>query len=97
MQLPLDRWDRDVDEDTTLKELEWLIGTWQAAGKDREVTTTYEWDENKVFIRGKYSVKEGDKVIESGTQMILSSISSTFYLWPLLEESKIFSHKKLLI
>jgi hypothetical protein len=34
------------------------------------VTTTYEWDENKAFIRGKFAVKEGGKVIESGTQMI---------------------------
>jgi uncharacterized protein (TIGR02246 family) len=63
-------WDRDVSQDVSLKELEWLIGTWQAATKDREVTTTYEWDENKAFIRGKFAVKEGDKVIESGTQMI---------------------------
>jgi uncharacterized protein (TIGR02246 family) len=63
-------WDRDVDLDVSLKELEWLIGTWKAAAKDREVTTVYEWDENKAFIRGKYTVKEGAKVIESGTQMI---------------------------
>jgi uncharacterized protein (TIGR02246 family) len=63
-------WDRDVGEDTTLKEVEWLIGTWQAKTKEREVTTTYEWDENKAFIRGKYTVKEGAKVIESGMQMI---------------------------
>jgi uncharacterized protein (TIGR02246 family) len=63
-------WDRDTDQDVSLKELEWLIGTWQASNKDREVTTSYEWDENKAFIRGKYSVKEGGKVIESGMQMI---------------------------
>jgi uncharacterized protein (TIGR02246 family) len=63
-------WDRDAGEDVALKELEWLIGTWQASTKEREVTTTYEWDENKVFIRGKYTVKEGGKVIESGMQMI---------------------------
>jgi len=63
-------WDRDVAEDVALKELEWLIGTWQASTKEREVTTTYEWDEHKVFIRGKYAVKEGGKVIESGTQFI---------------------------
>src|SRR5262249_26975791 len=37
-------WDRDTSEDVTLKELEWLIGTWQASTKEREVTTTYEWD-----------------------------------------------------
>jgi uncharacterized protein (TIGR02246 family) len=63
-------WDRDQGLDVSLKELEWLIGTWHVATKDREVTTTYEWDENKVFIRGKYTVKEGPKVVESGTQMI---------------------------
>jgi uncharacterized protein (TIGR02246 family) len=63
-------WDRDESVDVNLKELEWLIGTWHAANKDREVTTTYEWDENKTFIRGKYTVKEGAKVVESGTQMI---------------------------
>jgi uncharacterized protein (TIGR02246 family) len=63
-------WDRDTDQDVSLKELGWLIGTWQATNKDREVTTSYEWDENKAFIRGKYTVKEGAKVIESGMQMI---------------------------
>jgi uncharacterized protein (TIGR02246 family) len=63
-------WDRDIDLDVSLKELEWLIGTWQAAGKDREVTISYAWDENKAFIRGKYMVKEGAKVVESGMQMI---------------------------
>src|SRR5262249_2363027 len=46
------------------------IGTWRAASKDREVTTVYKWDENKVFIVGKYTLKEGKKVIESGTQLI---------------------------
>lgn len=63
-------WDRDVAQDDTLKELEWLIGTWQTATKTREVTTTYEWDDNKAFIRGKFTVKEDGKVIETGTQMI---------------------------
>jgi uncharacterized protein (TIGR02246 family) len=63
-------WDRDVGLDVDLGELQWLIGNWQAANKDREVTTTYEWDEYKAFIRGKYTVREGGKVVESGTQLI---------------------------
>jgi len=63
-------WDRDEGLDVGLDELEWLIGTWHVASKEREVTTVYEWDENKAFIRGKYTVKSGAKVVESGTQMI---------------------------
>jgi uncharacterized protein (TIGR02246 family) len=63
-------WDRDTTLDTKLTELEWLIGTWHAASKDREVTLHYEWDEHKVFIRGKYEVKDGGKVVEAGMQMI---------------------------
>ena len=63
-------WDRDNGLDVSLNELDWLIGTWHVATKDRDVTTTYEWDENKTFIRGKYTIKEGTKVVESGTQFI---------------------------
>jgi uncharacterized protein (TIGR02246 family) len=63
-------WDRDNSLDDSLNDLAWLIGSWHMDTKDRDVTTTYEWDENKTFIRGKYSVKQGDKVAESGTQML---------------------------
>lgn len=63
-------WDRDEALDVNLNELEWLIGTWQVATKERQVTTTYEWGENKTFIKGAFTVKDGDKVVESGTQMI---------------------------
>lgn len=63
-------WDRDEAYDVKLSELEWLIGTWQVTTKERQVTTSYEWSENKTFIRGTFTVKEGDKVVESGTQMI---------------------------
>ena len=63
-------WDRDIGLDASLKELEWLIGTWRAVTNDREVTITYNWDEHKAFLRGKYTVKEGTKVIESGTELI---------------------------
>ncbi len=62
-------WDRDTALDDSVKDLEWLIGTWDMTSDNRTVTNTYEWDDNKVFIRGKYTIKEGAKVIESGTQM----------------------------
>ncbi len=63
-------WDRDVGQDVSLKSLEWLIGTWRAVSKDREVTITYRWDESKAFIRGKYRVKQGGKFVESGMEVI---------------------------
>jgi uncharacterized protein (TIGR02246 family) len=62
--------DRDTGLDVSLKDLEWLIGTWQATTEDRKVTITYEWDENHQFLRGKFTVKEGEKFIESGTQIV---------------------------
>jgi uncharacterized protein (TIGR02246 family) len=61
-------WDTGLD--VSLTDLEWLIGTWQAIAKDREVTLAYEWDETKAFICGKFTVKEGTKVIETGTEVI---------------------------
>src|SRR5262245_6150453 len=63
-------WDRDNSLDDSLKDLAWLIGTWRMETKDRDVTTTYEWDENKAFIRGKYAMKQAGKVAESGMQML---------------------------
>jgi len=63
-------WDRDTALDVNLSELEWLIGSWNATTKEREVTITYKWDENRTFLRGEFIVKKGPKVIESGTQII---------------------------
>lgn len=63
-------WDRDVRPSSSLKDLEWLVGTWHAATADREASITYAWDEHKAFIRGNFTVKEGTKVIESGTETI---------------------------
>jgi uncharacterized protein (TIGR02246 family) len=53
-----------------LDELRWLIGKWSAKTKAREIQSSFEWDENKTYIRNTFRVKEGDKVISAGTQMI---------------------------
>jgi hypothetical protein len=63
-------WDRDAGLDVSLKDLKWLIGTWWATSEDRQVTITYEWDENQAFLCGRFTVKQGAKVIDSGTQII---------------------------
>jgi len=63
-------WDRDSSMDDDLKDLDWLIGTWRMDVKDREATIAYAWDENKAFIRGTATVKQGAKVVESGTHVL---------------------------
>jgi uncharacterized protein (TIGR02246 family) len=39
-------------EQASLKELGWLIGSWQAKQGDIEARTTYEWFGDKAYIRG---------------------------------------------
>jgi uncharacterized protein (TIGR02246 family) len=53
----------------TLRDLEWLIGTWETKREDAAVSTKYEWTANKSFIRCQFSItKEGQS--ETGMQMI---------------------------
>jgi uncharacterized protein (TIGR02246 family) len=63
-------WDCDINKDFSLKDLEWLIGTWRAVSEDRDLTITYEWDESRTFIRGKFTAREGAKPLESGEEII---------------------------
>lgn len=56
-------------EGLNLRDLEWLIGTWQAKREGNEVTTTYEWDENKMFIVSHFTIKENKRTLK-GKQII---------------------------
>jgi uncharacterized protein (TIGR02246 family) len=53
----------------SLRDLEWLIGTWAAKRDDAEVRTTYEWVWNKAFIRMDFTIRQPDRTL-SGFQMI---------------------------
>ncbi|HZZ81272.1 MAG TPA: SgcJ/EcaC family oxidoreductase [Gemmataceae bacterium] len=57
------------DEAVSLRDLEWLIGTWEAKRDDIVVRTTFEWWGNNGFIRSKITIKTKDKARE-GFQMI---------------------------
>jgi uncharacterized protein (TIGR02246 family) len=46
-------------EEAELKELGWLIGSWEAKQGDVEVHTSYEWFGDKAFIRGNINVTIG--------------------------------------
>jgi uncharacterized protein (TIGR02246 family) len=53
----------------SLRDLEWLIGTWEAKRDGMVVSTKYEWTTNKSFIRCNFSItKDGDT--NTGMQMV---------------------------
>ncbi len=56
-------------EGISVRDLDWLIGAWEAKKDDTEVHTTYTWWGDKSFIRADISIKQKDAVRE-GFQMI---------------------------
>jgi uncharacterized protein (TIGR02246 family) len=63
-------WVPDPQELVSVKDVEWLLGEWAAKGPEAEVRITYTWDEDKAFLRGRYTLTRGGKVINAGTQVI---------------------------
>jgi uncharacterized protein (TIGR02246 family) len=53
----------------TLRDLEWLIGTWESKQGETVVSTRYEWAGNKAFIRCRFTITADGKTT-GGTQMI---------------------------
>jgi uncharacterized protein (TIGR02246 family) len=59
------------DNGAALRDVDWLIGSWEAKSDNADVRTTYEWDEGRTFIRARFTIKNNDKdVTLSGTQLI---------------------------
>jgi uncharacterized protein (TIGR02246 family) len=56
-------------EGESLRDLEWLIGSWITKREEREVVTTFSWDLNKSFLRMQFTIKDGKETI-TGMQMI---------------------------
>jgi uncharacterized protein (TIGR02246 family) len=63
-------WVPDAQQLVSLKDVEWLLGTWTAKGPEAELRITYTWDEDKAFLRGRFVLTKGDRVINAGTQVI---------------------------
>jgi len=57
-------------EGATLRDLDWLIGTWEAKTEEAEVRTTYEWDAQKNSIRCHITIK-GKEHNVTATQVLL--------------------------
>jgi uncharacterized protein (TIGR02246 family) len=58
------------DEGVSLRDLDWLIGTWEAKTEEAEVRTTYEWDAKKNSIRCHITIKGKGRNV-TGTQILL--------------------------
>jgi uncharacterized protein (TIGR02246 family) len=58
------------DEGVSLRDLDWLIGTWEAKTEEAEVRTTYEWDAKKNSIRCHITIKGKNRNV-SALQVLL--------------------------
>jgi uncharacterized protein (TIGR02246 family) len=56
-------------EGVTIRDLEWLIGTWQAKRDDTVVRTVYSWWGDKTFLRADVSITQKGRTVQ-GFQMI---------------------------
>jgi uncharacterized protein (TIGR02246 family) len=62
-------------EGITLRDLDWLIGTWEAKRDDTEIRTAYEWWGDKAFLRVTITLKQKDRM-RKGFQMIAQDRST---------------------
>ncbi len=58
------------DEGMSLRDLDWLIGAWEAKTDDAEVRTTYEWGAKKNSIRCQIAIKGKGRNV-TATQILL--------------------------
>jgi uncharacterized protein (TIGR02246 family) len=58
------------DEAVALRDLDWIIGTWQGKVEDADVRTTYEWDAKKSAIHCRITIKGKGRDV-SATQFLL--------------------------
>jgi uncharacterized protein (TIGR02246 family) len=65
----------------SLRDLEWLIGTWESKQDGTVVRTRYDWTSNKAFIRCEFSIVHEGKT-NAGTQMIGKDPTlGTLHVW----------------
>jgi uncharacterized protein (TIGR02246 family) len=58
------------DEGVALRDLDWLIGTWESKSDEVNVRTTYTWDDKKNSIRCQIAIKTPGRSLNA-TQVIM--------------------------
>ncbi len=73
----------------SLRDLEWLIGTWETKRDGTTVTTKYEWTKNKSFIRCNFTITQDGKTT-TGMQMIgKDAATGALHMWTFEDEGGI--------
>ena len=66
---------RESPRETTLRDLDWLIGTWSVKADNGAVQTSYTWDDSKSFIFMQFTV-DGEDRKTAGRQIIAQDAAS---------------------
>jgi uncharacterized protein (TIGR02246 family) len=72
---------REWSEGPSLQELAWLVGTWASKSDGAEVRTTFEWTEDKTFLRGRFSVKRESHTVTGFQVLALDPATSSIKSW----------------
>lgn len=79
-----------TSEQAPLRDLEWLIGSWQAKRDDLSVENTYEWVGNKAFIRGNIVTRQKDRTINAMQVIGRDPKTGSLRIW-IFESNGIFA------
>ncbi len=79
-----------TSEQAPLRDLEWLIGSWQAKRADLSIENTYEWVGNKAFIRGHIVTRQKDRTITAMQVIGLDPKTGALRIW-IFESNGIFA------
>ncbi len=71
-------WTQDND---ALRDLEWLIGSWEAKSKEAEIKTTYEWLGNKTYLRGNIMMRQKDRTVSAMQIIGLDPATGELHIW----------------
>jgi uncharacterized protein (TIGR02246 family) len=74
-------WVPDESERNALEDIAWLVGEWSAKNKETVLRARYAWDEDKTYLRCRYTLTEGGKTVSSGTQIIARDPAGGLRSW----------------
>lgn len=83
-------WPIDPTLAVSLDDIAWLVGDWEIASDEAIAQVSYEWDENRTFLRSRYTLKRGGTVESNGTETIARNPAGGLRSWR-LESSGAFA------